>query len=249
MHIARAQGWKAKLLDYRNSGDTAGDRSRVVGYAAIAFFEPEDAADTPPVTPTSGWSPDEQKTLLTLARQSLDDAVRSGRPREPDMAEYDPKLAAPRACFVTLTKGGTLRGCIGHIFPHEPLVKAVVHNAVSAALNDARFSPVRPTELAAIDIEISILTVPEPLEFQSPEELLAKLRPHVDGVVLRVGRHGSTYLPQVWEQLPDKESFMSHLAEKAGLAAAGWKVPDAEVLVYQVEAFHEPHDEARPAAN
>ena len=104
MHIARAKGWKAKLLDYRNSGDTAGDRSRVVGYAAIAFFEPEGAADTSPVTPTSGWSPDEQKTLLTLARQSLGDAVRSGKPREPDVAEYDPKLAVPRACFVTLTR-------------------------------------------------------------------------------------------------------------------------------------------------
>ena len=81
----------------------------------------------------------------------------------------------------------------------------------------------RPAELAAIDIEISILTLPERLEFKSPEELLAKLRPHVDGVVLRVGRHGSTYLPQVWEQLPDKESFLSHLAEKAGLAATDWK--------------------------
>ena len=249
MHIARAKGWKAKLLDYRNSSDAAGDRSRVVGYAAIAFFEPEGAADTSPAAPASGWTPEEQKTLLGLARQSLDDAVRSGQPREPDVAEYEPKLTAPRACFVTLTKNGELRGCIGHIFPREPLMKAVVHNAVSAALNDTRFPPVRSAELAAIDIEISILTLPERVEYQSPEELLAKLRPGIDGVVLRVGRRGSTYLPQVWEQLPDKESFMGHLAEKAGLATTDWKLADAEVLVYQVEAFQEKNEKARPAEN
>ena len=96
-----------------------------------------------------------------------------------------------------------------------------------------------PAELAAIDIEISILTLPERLVYESPEDLLSKLRPRIDGVVLRVGANQSTYLPQVWEQLPDKESFMNHLAEKAGLAATGWRSASAEVLIYQVEAFQE----------
>jgi len=245
MHLARSKGWKAKLLDYRNSGDTAGDRSHVVGYAAIAFFEPEGAAEASPA-PMSGWTPAERKMLLALARQSLGDSVRSGKPPEVDLAKYDPKLTAPRACFVTLTTKGQLRGCIGHIFPREPLVKAVVHNAASAALEDPRFPPVGTQELGQIDIEISILTLPERLEFKSPEDLLAKLRPKTDGVVLRVGRRQATYLPQVWEQLPDKESFMGHLAEKAGLAATDWKRPEAEVLVYQVEAFQE-KEEMKPA--
>lgn len=238
MHVARAKGWKATLLDYRNSGDTAGGRSRVVGYAAIAFYEPEGTADAAPPRPAR-WTPAERKTLLALARQSLGDAVRSGKPPEVELAKYDPKLAAPRACFVTLTIKGLLRGCIGHIFPREPLVRAVVHNAASAALKDTRFPPVRARELDQIEIEVSILTLPERLDLKSPVELLGRLRPKTDGVVLRVGRRQATYLPQVWEQLPDKESFLAHLAEKAGLPDTGWKDPEAEVLVYQVEAFHE----------
>lgn len=244
MHVARAKGWKAKLLDYRNSGDTAGDRSHVVGYAAIAFFEPEGPATASPA-PAPGWTSAERKTLLALARQSLGDSVRSGKPPEIDLAKYDAKLTAPRACFVTLTIKGQLRGCIGHIFPREPLVQAVVHNAAAAALEDPRFPPVGVKELDQIDLEISILTLPERLAFHSPEDLLDKLRPKIDGVVLRVGRRQSTYLPQVWEQLPDRESFLNHLAEKAGLAATDWKRPEAEVLVYQVEAFQE-KEEAKP---
>lgn len=149
MYIARAKGWKAKLLEYRNSGDITGDNSRVVGYAAIAFFEPKDATDAAPASPVSVWTPEDQKTLLALARQSLEDAVRSGRLREPDLADYASRLTAPRACFVTLTKDGALRGCIGHIFPGEPLVKAVVHNAASAAVRDTRFSPVAATRATA----------------------------------------------------------------------------------------------------
>ena len=156
-----------------------------------------------------------------------------------DAGEVPEKLKEKRACFVTLTIEGDLRGCIGHILPQEALYKAVIDNARSAALHDPRFRPVGPSELARIHVEISVLTVPAPLKFRSPEELLAKLRPHVDGVVLQVGRGQATYLPQVWEQLPEKESFMSHLAEKAGLAADAWRSPAATVLVYQVEAFEE----------
>ncbi|MCR4415492.1 MAG: AmmeMemoRadiSam system protein A, partial [Thermoguttaceae bacterium] len=134
---------------------------------------------------------------------------------------------------------GQLRGCIGHLVPKEPLVEAVVNNAVHAALDDPRFSPVAPAELDRIDIEISVLTVPQRLEFRTPEELLAKLRPRVDGVVLRVGRAQSTYLPQVWDEIPDKETFLSELSRKAGLDRDAWKDPQAQVLVYQAEAFGE----------
>ena len=252
MHLARAKGWQAKLLDYRTSGDTAGDRSAVVGYAAIAFFDAESSKAAPaPKTgdsKTSAWAPEDRKFLLNLARQTIASAVQSGKLPQVELGKLAPKLAEPRACFVTLTEKGELRGCIGHIFPREPLAHAVVHNAASAALRDFRFSPVAPEELDKIHIEISILTLPQPLEFKSSEQLLAKLRPRVDGVVLSVGQRQATYLPQVWEQLAEKESFLSHLAEKAGLDAADWKRPDASVLVYQVEAFEEEKtDNAKPA--
>ncbi len=247
MHLARAKGWQAKLLDYRTSGDTAGDRSAVVGYAAIAFFdaEPVHAAPAPKTgdakgdAKTGAWSPEDREYLLRLARRTIAEAVQSGRLPEVELGKLAPKLTEPRACFVTLTEKGELRGCIGHIFPREPLAQAVVHNAASAALRDFRFPPVTSRELDKIHVEISILTLPQPLEFKSSEDLLAKLRPRIDGVVLSVRQRQATYLPQVWEQIAEKESFLSHLAEKAGLDAADWKRPDASVLVYQVEAFEE----------
>lgn len=245
MHLAKTKNWRARLLDYRTSGDTAGDRSAVVGYAAIAFFEGE-AGQGPGEAGSEPWAPEDGPRLLALARQALVAAVRSGQLPEVDLTKYPARLVSPRACFVTLTEKGQLRGCIGHIFPREPLVKAVVHNAAAAALRDPRFKPVTPEELDAIRIELSILTLPQPLRHQSPEDLLAKLRPGIDGVVLRVGNRQATYLPQVWEQLPDKEAFLSHLAEKADLAPADWKNPQAVVLTYQVQKFEEPEPEPKP---
>jgi AmmeMemoRadiSam system protein A len=115
-----------------------------------------------------------------------------------------------------------------------------MHMAQSAATRDPRFHPVRPDELKDVHVEISVLSVPKELRYDSPEDLLAKLRPGLDGVVLRVGSRQSTYLPQVWEQLPDKTDFMNHLAEKAGLAPDDWRQKDAAILIYQVEAFEEP---------
>jgi AmmeMemoRadiSam system protein A len=238
MHVAREKGWKTKLLDYRNSGDTAGDKSRVVGYAAIAFYD-EKAAEDAEAAPKAAYSPEERKFLLDLARKSLVEAAHRRKPPEVDPAQVGEKLKERRACFVTLTIQGNLRGCIGHILPQEALYRAVIDNAQSAALRDPRFKPVGPDELDRIDIEVSVLTVPAPLAYRSPEDLLAKLRPGVDGVVLEVGRAGATYLPQVWEQIPDKEAFMSSLAKKAGLPPNAWKDPRATVLVYQVEAFEE----------
>lgn len=111
--------------------------------------------------------------------------------------------------------------------------------ARNAATRDRRFPPVNPDELNQIEVEVSVLTVPERLEFKSPEELLDKLRPKVDGVVFSVDGKGATYLPQVWEDLPKKEEFLSRLAQKAGLAPDAWKNPRATILVYQADAFKE----------
>ncbi len=244
MRVAERKGWKAMRLDYRNSGDVTGDKSRVVGYAAIAFYAPSPAAagEKPAAVAKRELSAAQRKFLLDLARKSAAAAAAGDRPSEAAGGDAT-ELAESRACFVTLTKKGRLRGCIGSIFPREPLVSAVIHAAHGAAIEDPRFSAVTPAEMKDIEIEVSVLSVPRRLPCKSPEELLAKLRPGVDGVVLRVGGSQATYLPQVWEQLPEKKEFLSRLCEKAGLEANAWKSDQAVFLIYQVEAFKEskPH--------
>jgi AmmeMemoRadiSam system protein A len=151
------------------------------------------------------------------------------------MTRCPSRLAEPRACFVTLKTAGTLRGCIGHLWPRVPLAQAVFDSARKAAQEDPRFAPIEPEELREMTIEISVLSVPMPLEFGSTDQLLARLRPHLDGVVLDIGPYRATYLPQVWEQLPDPVQFLNSLAVKAGCRARDWRGPDARVSVYDVE--------------
>ena len=236
MHLARIKGWQPKLLESCNSGDATGDKSQVVGYAAIAFYGPDArqaALETRAITDHEG------RVLLDLAAGALREAAAGKRPSVDD-ARLPDALRQKRACFVTLTKGGELRGCIGSIFPQEPLCRAVIAKARSAATEDPRFPPVAPGEVDEIDVEVSVLTVPRRLEYDSPDDLPGKLRPHIDGVVLRVGTKQATYLPQVWEKLPQAEAFLRQLAQKAGLPPDGWKDPEAVVLTYQVQAFPRP---------
>jgi len=243
MEIARQKGWKAKLLDYRNSGDTSGNKDAVVGYAAIAFYEPEDketaSAEKPRQTGEQEFTAPERKFLLELARKTVTRATNGEKMPEADAAGLGENLRASRACFVTLTKKNDLRGCIGSIFPEEPLYQAVPSRARAAALEDPRFPPVRPEELKDIQIEISVLSIPRRLDFKSPDDLVQKLRPGTDGVVLIMGRRQSTFLPQVWEQIPDKTVFLDQLAKKAGASASAWRDEGTAVLIYQVEAFKE----------
>jgi MEMO1 family protein len=235
MHLARARGWKTMLLDYRNSGDTAGDKRAVVGYAAIAFYEPAAVAAV-----KAEFSAAERKALLDLARKTVTAAVTNKPLPALDAKTLPEKFRPARGCFVTLNKKGQLRGCVGYIFPYKPLGQAVIDNAVNAALRDTRFKPVAPEELKDIEIEISILTVPAELKFSSPKDLLAKLRPNVDGVVLKFAQgRQSTYLPQVWGQIPGKEQFLSSLSVKAGMPKDAWTQPGLTVLTYQAEVFHE----------
>jgi AmmeMemoRadiSam system protein A len=229
LSLARSKGWKATLLDCRNSGDTAGRKESVVGYAAIAFYSPS----------LQAFSREEREQLLRLARRSLTDVVTNDKLPEVKTNAFPQKFAEVKGCFVTLTEQGRLRGCIGHIQPQEPLYKAVMDNTLNAANRDPRFKPVRPDELDQVEIEISVLTVPEPLAFSSPEDLLAKLQPHRDGVVLQMDGRSATYLPQVWEEIPDKTRFLNTLAQKAGVAAGDWRTPGTQVFIYRVESFKE----------
>lgn len=181
----------------------------------------------------------EKQALLRLARQALEHGVRR-QPLPPlDSEDLTPTLQDNGAAFVTLTTGGRLRGCIGALEPYQPLVEDVREHAVAAALEDYRFPQVQESELASIEIEVSRLTAPMPLEYKDPTDLLEKLRPGVDGVILRDGFRRATFLPQVWEKIPDKAEFLANLCVKMGAAADMWRKKHLEVLVYQVEEFHE----------
>jgi hypothetical protein len=150
-----------------------------------------------------------------------------------------PALSQPGASFVTLTHHGNLRGCVGALEPYQPLAEDVREHAIAAALQDYRFPPVQPAELPDIKIEISRLTLPQDLEYASPVDLPSRLRPGVDGVTLMDGRRRATFLPQVWEKLPDAPTFLNHLCYKMGASEDLWRRKMLRVQTYQVEEFHE----------
>jgi AmmeMemoRadiSam system protein A len=177
--------------------------------------------------------------LLGLARQALEAAVKGLPLPTLDLEELPLLLRSTGVAFVTLTMGGELRGCIGGLEASLPLVEDVRHHAVAAALHDYRFPPVCPEDLPGIKIEISRLTVPQPLGYTCPEDLLERLRPGVDGVVLVDGNRRATFLPQVWERIPEPGQFLSLLCQKMGASPSLWQRRPLGVLVYQVEEFHE----------
>lgn len=180
-----------------------------------------------------------QTFLLHLARQAIREYLKTGKKPVVVESELAAELKTERATFVTLTIGGDLRGCIGSLQAHRPLYLDVINNACSAAFGDPRFPPLDSAELEKIKIEISILTPPQLLDYEDSEDLLKKLRPGVDGVILGDGFLSATYLPQVWEDLPDKAEFLSSLCMKAGLARDTWEKKKLKVELYQVEKFEE----------
>lgn len=181
----------------------------------------------------------EGKHLLSVARRTIEKKLfdQEGEPSS-DQSE-SPKYDEKRGTFVTLTIEGGLRGCIGHIIPQETLIEGVRINAINAAFKDPRFRPLNTKEWKRVKIEVSILTDPMPLQYSDAEDLLRKLRPGIDGVILKKGFHQATFLPQVWEQLPDVKDFLVQLCNKAGLNGDAWKRERLDVSTYQVQAFHE----------
>ncbi|MCL6270531.1 AmmeMemoRadiSam system protein A [Sansalvadorimonas sp. 2012CJ34-2] len=189
------------------------------------------------------YSEQEQKTLLSLARQTIlqgcqDDNL-SSISGELNSDEVPSSFNEVRACFVTLHKNGELRGCIGSLEPHRTLQDDVISNAWSAAFRDPRFPQVSEDEVSQLDLEISILSPVEPFPVSSEEELLRKLVPFRDGLIIDDGRgHRATFLPQVWEQLPQPQQFLNHLKRKAGLAIEEWP-KSLKCFKYHCEAFSE----------
>ncbi len=188
---------------------------------------------------TDRLTDEEKEILLKLARQALTEAVCENTPSSLDLKSMPLALRTPGASFVTLTRREMLRGCIGALEPHLPLAEDVCVHARAAALEDYRFPPVQPEELAEIKIEVSRLTTPQPLDYAGPVDLLDKLRPGIDGVIIQDGIHRATFLPQVWEKLPDKTTFLEHLCQKMGAPPDAWRRRRLQVFTYQVEEFHE----------
>ena len=180
----------------------------------------------------------ERTILPALARQAIEHAL-GARPDSGLAAWQDADwLQAPGASFVTLTRQGQLRGCIGTLEAHRPLRLDIECNAVAAALRDPRFMPLRQGELAGIRVEVSVLSTPEALQFGCEADALAQLRPGTDGILLDCGSRRSTFLPQVWEQLPQPADFLFQLKRKAGLPGDFWH-PALSLQRYTVAKFKE----------
>jgi len=191
----------------------------------------------------SGFSERQGKLMLKLAREAIADQLGrelSGSAVDQDQLKND-IFKAQRATFVTLSLEGQLRGCIGSLTAAEPVAINVKKNAVNAAFHDPRFSPLSAEEFDRVSIDVSILSEPVPLVYSDADDLLAKLRPAVDGVIIRKGAASATFLPQVWEQLPAPQDFLGHLCLKAGLSSKDWRGGDLEVLTYRVQHFEEPN--------
>jgi AmmeMemoRadiSam system protein A len=174
-----------------------------------------------PSADNATFTPAERDTLLGLARDSIREGL-SGRKLEVRTEDYSLTLRSLGASFVTLHLERELRGCIGSLEARAPLVLDVVGNAWNAAFRDPRFGPLSPPEYERLDIHLSVLTAPQPMQFSSESDLLGQLRPGIDGLVIEESWHRGTFLPSVWEQLPEPREFLRHLKRKAGLPADYW---------------------------
>jgi hypothetical protein len=233
---ARAHALRPRLLDLRNSGDTAGDRARVVGYCAIAFEAGDGEHLDEDAAGARGAADDEAGSLgaalTSRARNAIGAAFGLAALGEPAHAS----LGEPGATFVTLSQGGALRGCIGSLEPHRLLEQDVRHNAHAAAFGDPRFAPLARHELQGLRIEVSLIGSASPVPAADEAAALRQLRPGVDGLILQWRGRRATFLPQVWQQLPRAADFVAALKRKAGLSEAFWHA-ELQLARYAVRKF------------
>jgi len=222
LQLARQQQMKIEILDVRNSGDTAGGRGRVVGYGAYAVY------------PATKMQEQHQSLLLDIAEASIDYGLRNNPVLLPDLHGLPAVLQAPAAVFVTLMLDGKLRGCIGTNEAVAPLAAATARYAYSAAFHDPRFPALTREEFMRTDISLSVLTEKSPLYFDSELSLLERLKPGTHGLIIAKGQRKATFLPSVWESLPQPEHFLSQLKLKAGMGPH--EVPD-QAWTYESHAF------------
>lgn len=226
LNFAEKFGLVPKLIAYRNSGDVYGEKDSVVGYTAIAFIKDFFITET------------EKKILLSLARKSIEHYLTTSEKYTPFVEKLalernNSNLLASRATFVTITKNGVLRGCIGSLLPRQPIYQDVIENAVKSATEDPRFPPLRKEELKDIEIEVSILDYPQQLIVKNKEEAVKLLVPGKDGVILYYKNNQSTFLPDVWRELKNPVEFLRHLCKKQSAPPDCWKDPSAFIYTYR----------------
>jgi MEMO1 family protein len=223
LFFSKQKNLSVKLLAACNSGDTAGDKGRVVGYSAFGLYEGGEV------------SLDEAgRTLLSLARGSIERNL-LGKPEAAAAASW---LSQTGATFVTLTKEGNLRGCIGSLQAERALVEDVAQNALGAAFHDPRFPAMTPAEWPRCRVEVSLLSTPKPVRFDDEADLLERIRAGEDGLIIEADGKRGTFLPQVWSDLADKRLFLSHLMRKAGLPA-DTRLTRCKVSRYRVAKWKE----------
>lgn len=213
LHLARHHDLRPTTVDLRNSGDTRGGRDRVVGYGAFAFEYAHSAR----------LGPEERRRLVDAAKWGVRFGLEKGRPPRMSIAPgtHGP-LTAHRAAFVTITLDGALRGCIGSVVAHQPLIVDVAGNAYKAAFGDPRFRPLTAAEAERIEVSVSVLSTPRPIAAAGEDALVAALRPDVDGLIIQDGGKRSIFLPSVWSGIPDPRAFLHQLQRKAGLRPGHW---------------------------
>ena len=215
MTVARQRGMSVRRIDLKNSGDTAGTKDRVVGYGAWSFHDAAEESDELLIDR-------HRDEILRVAGAAIRHGLAKGKPPAVDVKTFTRDLQPHRATFVTLKKGNKLRGCIGTITAHRPFVEDVVHNAYAAAFRDHRFAPLQADEAKDTAVSISLLGKPKAMSFADELDFLGQLQPHIDGLIIRDGDQRAVFLPQVWADLPDPKTFLSHLKRKAGMHEDHW---------------------------
>ncbi|MFK5913052.1 MAG: AmmeMemoRadiSam system protein B [Woeseiaceae bacterium] len=221
MTVAKEKNLSVDTIDLRNSGDTAGDKNRVVGYDTVLMSSIK-------------LSIEDQKICLQIAYESIKHGLQKSSAVQVVTSGYSSDLQQILASFVTLHKNGELRGCIGSLEAHQPLINDIAEHAYAAAFQDPRFPSLQDNEYEQLEVEISVLGKPEPMTFESEEDLLQQIQPNIDGLILEYGDNRGTFLPSVWEQLPDKKEFLSHLKMKANLPIHWW---DNAAKISRYETF------------
>ena len=229
MMVAREKGLSATTLDIRNSGDTAGDKEKVVGYGSWLLGGSNDKSSFMNIS-NSVKDPSEEiietygEMMLTVAAKSILDTLTKTQPIDIELQAFPQELQEIGASFVTIQKNGKLRGCIGSIQPVYPLIKDIAYNASNAAFQDTRFSKLSAEELSKnhVSISISVLGPMEPLNFVSEADLIEQLRPGVDGLVLSEEQNRGVFLPSVWQGIPEPQEFLNQLKLKAGITKDHW---------------------------
>jgi AmmeMemoRadiSam system protein A len=232
--LAQMRGIKhVEVLKHANSGDTSGDKSRVVGYSSVIFYSGLLGASQSQDDGTKALSKPEKKELLAIARNSIETYVKTGK--APDITIKDERLNEVQGAFVTIRKHGALRGCIGNIVGQKPLSETVRDMAVAASSQDSRFTPLTAEELKDIDVEISVLSKPR-RDKEATEIQLGQ-----DDVIVSQGGHQGVFLPQVAQETGwSKEEFLSQLcSQKADLPPDAWKNPETEIYVFTADVFAE----------